>query len=392
MHKRRVCHISTLTALGGVERLVSDLLLADSDNSAIKHYLMTSSSDPTLLAPLLAAGVTHFEPTRRRRFDPSALWQMARWLRKHQIEVVHCYNAFANVTGSLAARLAGIRTIYCGEHGTAWWVKPPLMQFDRLAQASATGTIANSHASKQMLQQRYKLRPEKIYVVQNGVRAAESANEEDLSAENDSIVIGTIGRLNTPKYLKRFIEAAADVVAIRPTTHFMIVGGGPLENQLRRQIEQANLTSFFTLTGWRSDARMLLTQFDIFVSTSVRETFGLVLVEAALAGKPVIAPAVDGVPEIVQHRQTGLLLTPSESVSVQQVTGASPLSPRVLIAGDLSEPKAVSAEALADAMLELIDNPTLRLQFGRAARQRAIQQFDFDRYRTDLTKLYLRGR
>ncbi|NJN53426.1 MAG: glycosyltransferase [Anaerolineae bacterium] len=115
----RVCHVSTMTGWGGVERMLVDLL-THVHQSEVHHHLLTTSSKPEILQEVWQANIPYFEPQRRWHYDLSAVFQMANWLKEKQIDVVHTYNAFANCWGYLAARLAKVPVFLAGEHGSVF--------------------------------------------------------------------------------------------------------------------------------------------------------------------------------------------------------------------------------------------------------------------------------
>lgn len=389
----RVCHISTMSAWGGVERLVVDLLTRP-PASSLTYSLLTTSSHPDLLRPLQAAAIPIYEPRRSFRFDPRAIWQMARWLRREKIQVVHTYNAFANVWGGLAAALAGTPIVVAGEHGSSWWIRPPMQWLDQWAQRRAHLVVANSEASAQMLQLRYQLTEQQIRVVPNGVPPLPTADVAVLKAElglSGKTIVGSIGRLDTPKQFSVFVAAAAKIATVYPDVCFVIVGGGPLATSLQAHIAAVGLGERFKLLGWRDDARQLVQIFDLFVSTSIRETFGLVLVEAALAAVPAIAPAVDGIPDVVRDGETGLLLTPTEPVPAAESLpkGTTPPAPQALIHGKPLPPLSVHPDQLAEAMRALLDNSSLRREMGSCAKKHAEAHFTMNQYQRALETLYM---
>jgi glycosyltransferase involved in cell wall biosynthesis len=317
---------------------------------------------------------------------------MARWMRDNQIDVVHTYNTFANCWGGIAALLARVPVLVCGEHGTIWGASQPLSWLERRIYRRADQIVANSQASVMMLNQRYGVKPERTRVVYNAVAQSPGAEIEEIRTElgfdRNCLVVGSIGRLDTPKDFFTFADAAAMVLSSRLDVRFVLVGGGPLETELRRHANRLRIASRFVLTGWRIDARALLQAFDVFVSTSIREPFGNVLVEAALAGIPTLAPRVDGIPEAVMEGVTGLLLTPTEPVRSLSSAGAAPLPKRVLIDGKLQTPRSLNPQELADRILHLLAQPDLRQRYGQAGRARAIDRFSIDRYVNELEGLY----
>jgi glycosyltransferase involved in cell wall biosynthesis len=316
---------------------------------------------------------------------------MARWLRAERAQVVHSYNAFANAWGYLAARAAGVPVYVAGERGTVWNTQPiPVRWLDHRALQVADAVAANSAASATMVHLRHGVPRDRIHVVHNAVSPLPPADVAQLRAElglpSAAIVVGSIGRLDTPKGFHVFVEAAALVLQERPETRFVLVGDGPLRSTLESQVRALGISERFTMTGWRDDARQLIQAFDLFVSTSIRESFGNVLVEAGLAGIPSIAPSIDGIPEVIVDGLNGILLTPTEPA--RQPALGQRLPDRVLIDGRLVPPREISAHVLAETILGLVADTDLRARYGQAAHERAKTLFSMDRYIAEIEALY----
>lgn len=387
-----VCHFATLTRWGGVERMLVDLLLY-AKQEQVRHVLVTTSSDPEIVAVAQKAGILWHQPKGRFRYDPGKFTQMAQWLKTQNVQVIHAYNAFANAWANLTTILARSPVLLTGEHGTIWNIQPPLAWLDRWAHQRARLVIANSQASARLLELKYSISAGKIRVIRNAVADIPPVNVQQVRArwgvEPGTLVVGSVGRLDTVKDYATFVEAAAIVLKARQDVAFVLVGGGPLESELYSHVAALGIQGRFLMTGWRTDARVLMQGFDVFVSTSLREPFGNVLIEAALCEKPVIAPAIDGVPEAVIHGQTGVLLRPTRTPRQYQSPGAAPLPKHVLIEGELQPPKALDPETLAQTILNLLDNPQLRLYYGQQAKERARFLFSMDRYAYELEQIYL---
>ena len=389
----RVCHISTMTRWGGVERMLVDFL-THVDQTAVTHYLLTTSSISEVIQPVVAAGIEWFQPTRRWRYDYSAVRQMATWLRQNEIDVVHSYNAFANSWGYIAAKLASVPVFFTGEHGSILSTQLPMNWTDKWAQRRATAVIANSEASKKILNLKYQVHSDKIYIVPNAVAPITPVNtktiRENLGVKEGCLVVGSVGRLDMPKDYATFIEASAKVLANYSDVVFVLVGGGPQELSLQKLVTERQIGDRFLLTGWRSDARDIMQIFDIFVSTALQESFGNTLVEAAFLGIPVVAPSVGGVPDVVVDKETGILLMPSEPVNSTYLQQGQALYKKVLVQGQLVPPRSLNSDEVANAITRLIENPYLRFKLGRAGQKRAEILFNLDRYINDLETLYSR--
>lgn len=376
---------------GGVERSLLDLLSGTSSASRFEHVLLTTSLLPEIADSLRRANVTYHKPKRSMRYDPSTVVRMAQWLRQQQIRLLHSYNGRANAWGNFISLLADTRVFVAGERGSVWSLKPPLTWLNRLAYQRARTVVANSQASKKMIQHRYGTPGSKIQVVPNFVPQLPRVNSvevrQELGLSSADLVIGSVGRAVFQKNFIVLVDAAEYMLASDSRLRFVIVGGGDQLDYLKEYVESKGLDGRFVLTGYRHDARALLQAFDIFVSTSLWEPFGNVLVEAGLAGIPVVAPRIDGIPEVVVDGITGKLVEPTERVS--QIVSDSYTKPeKVVIDGGISELLGINAYELASAVLELIDSPSTRKQYGEAARNRAQDLFTLERYQKNLESVY----
>jgi glycosyltransferase involved in cell wall biosynthesis len=202
-------------------------------------------------------------------------------------------------------------------------------------------------------------------------------------------VVGSVGRLDTPKDYWTLVDAAALVLKKESNVMFVVIGGGPQEAFLLNLVDQNGLSDRFYLTGWRTDARELIAAFDLSVSTSMHEAFGNTLVEAALLRKAVIASSIDGIPEAVINNETGVLLTPTCPFRELSVEGASQVPRKVVIHGKLQSPRSLSPQELAEKIVELLNLPDQLEEMGERGRERAEKQFSIKKYVTDLEMVYM---
>ncbi|HEX7134178.1 MAG TPA: GNAT family N-acetyltransferase [Iamia sp.] len=140
--------------------------------------------------------------------------------------------------------------------------------------------------------------------------AARHAGRATLGLPDDAVVVGTVGNLAPKKDHHSLIEAFAGLAAGWPAAHLVIVGGGPLEDELRDRARTTGLAGRVHLLGQRPDVAELLPAFDVFALSSRHEGLGLAVVEAMASGVPVVATEVDGVPEVVTHDVDGVLVPP----------------------------------------------------------------------------------
>jgi glycosyltransferase involved in cell wall biosynthesis len=312
---------------------------------------------------------------------------MANWLRAQNTEILHAYNAVGNAWGNLAALLAGIPIFISGEHGSVWRAHSHLYWLNRLAYHRANVVVTNSMASKILVCHRYKVPRQKVKIVYNMVAPPETIDplktRSKLGLRNDTVVVGSIGRLASQKGYTVLIDSAREVLKSCKNVKFVLVGGGDQESELTQYVHENGISDNFIFTGWREDARELLNAFDIFVSTSIYEPFGNVFIEAAMLGIPVIAPRVDGIPEAVEDGVTGKLLRP-----VKIIPDGKNLPINVVIDGELSRPLMLDSVELAHTILEFINNCDLRRKYGEAGRRRAKTMFAPEKYMSEIQNVY----
>lgn len=162
----------------------------------------------------------------------------------------------------------------------------------------------------------------KIRVVYSGVdsREVESAKPVDLRRElglpPNSIIVGNIAQLVDHKGHRYLIDAAPELLKAFPNAHIVIAGSGPLQESLQAQIKDHGLSDRAHLLGYRNDANGLLKSFDLFAMPSHLEGMGTVVLDAFIAGAPVVAAAAGGIAEMVKNGETGRLVPVKDSKSL----------------------------------------------------------------------------
>lgn len=298
---------------------------------------------------------------RRHGFDPhllsgsdtsfsfKAVGEIYGLLAREDYGLVHTH---ASLSGRIAARLAGRPKVVLTRHGLGSGREIPQWRRQLNGWAGRLLTdkiIAISQAVAESLV-REGVPPTKIRVIPNGIaveefsRASGAAVRVELGVGNRPLV-GMVARLVAEKSPQDFVKAAALIKEKHPDAMFVLVGAGPLQEELMDLVQTLNLHREFRFLGYRRDIAAVTAALDVVVLTSCQEGLGLVLLEAMAAGKPVVATAVGGITEVVQPEQTGLLVS----------VGNPP--------------------AVADAVLRLLDNRKQAQQMGRAGQKLVQQEF-----------------
>jgi glycosyltransferase involved in cell wall biosynthesis len=271
--------------------------------------------------------------------DILALNQITDFLRKHQYHIVHTHSAKAGTVGRIAARRAKVPVIIHTFHSFGWQVARTVharpwqpytsslkewlyILVERYAASLCDALITVSELNKQEAFSVNLAPREKFTTIYSGIDLNRFKVDVDRAKKCRSLgllphqpIIGTIGRLSTQKAPLDFVAAAKAVLQQKADVQFIIVGDGPLASKVHQAIGDEQRIKLF---GYRDDVPELLAILDIFVLSSLWEGLGRALTEAMIMGVPVAATAVDGVPELVTHQQTGLLSPPGDPAQLAQ--------------------------------------------------------------------------
>ena len=283
--------------------------------------------------------------------DMQALWQLISLFRQERPALVHTHTSKAGVLGRVAAWLARVPVIVHTPHGHVFYghfgpVRSWLfLQIERVLSAITDRLIALTEAERQDHLDRAVGKASRFAVVPSGIdrerfggaRVHGKQQPNWFGCPPDALIVGSVGWLTDIKGHEYLIEAIAMLKQDFPSLHLVIIGSGDRHDALLQQAESAGLRDAVHLLGHREDIDVCLAGMDLFVLPSLNEGMGRALIEAMAAGLPVIASRVGGIPAVINHERTGLLV-PS---------------------GD--------AGALAEALRRLLDRPEWAAQLGVAA-------------------------
>lgn len=325
---RAVLHLLTNRTFGGAEEHALSIL------TAIREF----GFDPCLAAPnaliaameprLSAAGVKCLPLEFSSRIDVLSGARLLRFLRRENIEIMHCHLFISSLLGAGVARMAGVGTVLETCHGPEVWRMGKGLRgsfwVDRQVGRLVDKYIAVSHAAERHLVANKRVPKNKIRVIHNGRDLDRFApgNERRRAATRaalglgDEPVILTMARLDEQKGHRHLIDAIAILAPRRLKLVTLFAGDGPLEQSLRAQCAALGLTDRVRFLGYRRDVPELLEAADLIVLPSLYEGLSLSTIEALAAGRPMVATAVDGTPEVVIHERTGLLVPPANPVAM----------------------------------------------------------------------------
>lgn len=292
--------------------------------------------------------------------------RFAQVMRARQIEVLHTHDVYANIFGVPAGRLAGVRGIVASRR---WWKRVPrrgLLPLNRIAYAMADRVLVNTDAIGEMLRREEHVRAARISVVPNFLepgafelvpRSHPALRAAHAVVPQGAFVVGAVGRLNQVKDIPTLLRA----VALLPAdvgAHLVLVGDGPERASLEALAHSLGIFSGVSFLGEQAARPSFHQYFDVSVLCSVSEGLPNSALEAMAVGRPLVASAVGGVPDVVRHGETGFLFP----------------------AGDARE--------LANHLLYLARNPAERTRFGERAREHVARAYSADAVLEKLYALY----
>ncbi len=370
MPKIQVIHLIHTIEFGGIETIVLNWLRS-LDRDRFSNHLVCFANPGRTEQPFVDAAERrgfHVDTIPWHRGKP--IFRAARALcalqKKYQAEVIHTHNTYAHLVGLFARKcdpVALVGSVYVwGDFGfrrnllqrVDAWVLRHFDQVTSQCQKTHTGTL------------RRGVLPEKSSILESGIYSQplllEAERRDALrkgwqTAAGDFVLLN-VARLNTEKAQGFLLECFREIVDKHPHAKLWIAGVGPLEAVLKRRCAELGLSNRVVWLGFVVELEELFAMADLIVHPSIDEGVPLALCQAMAAGKPIVATAVGGVPEIIQDRHTGRLVQSQD------------------------------AESLVAAINELIAQPELAVSLGQAAQRFIAEDYQLGNSTAKLEALY----
>jgi glycosyltransferase involved in cell wall biosynthesis len=357
--------------LGGAETLAFQLL-ERIDPARFRRTLVLYQELDDRLAPsqrnvvkqMHAAGVEVLELGRRDRFDLRAWRPFLRLLRAGDVDILHAHKFGPNVWATLLGRVARVPVVIAHEH--TWDFKPRSRRalVDRWVVAPGCDAfVAVSELDRERMRSVEGIPPWRIRFLPNGIPPVQVDGEPaevraELGIPDGAPIVGAVGVFRPQKDFPTLLRAHARLLEHHPDARLVIVGYGPEEQAIKRFVEKLGIGERVVLTGLRGDAIRIAAAFDVAVNSSLFEGSSLAIIEFMALGRPIVATAVGGTPDLLAHGKAGMLVAPSEPA------------------------------VLADAIGGLFDDPAGAAALGARARERQRAEYDIDAQARRLQELY----
>ena len=278
-------------------------------------------------------------------------YKLARVVRQYDIDLIHAHASHGHTYACLArllARRSNVKVVVSRRMS----VKPRPGPINRWKYKLPDRFIAISKKIAAVLCA-YGIPESKIDIVYSAIDPTRfdtpPIDRTELGIPSGAPLLGNVAALEAHKDQQTLLEALPSVLEAVPGLHVVIAGEGPLRSTLEEQIRAHGLEGVVRLIGYRNDVPAILRALDAFVLCSRQEGLGTSLLDAMICGAPVVATAAGGIPELVQHEQTGLLTPVGDS------------------------------KALADALIRVLTDSQLAQGIAKEAESMIWERFTVDR-------------
>lgn len=376
MNNKKILYCITKANFGGAQRYVYELAVEAKKRG---HNVAVVFGEPGTLGDKLGSkGIRIISiPSLGRDIgmlkDFKTLLALYKLLKEEKPDVIHLNSSKIGLLGGIAAKFYSrknknpkLKTIFTG-HGWAFnenrffIIRYIFKKLHAITIRLANVTIAVSEKTKRDIEDLAK--GKKIKVIYNGISRFNLldgfASQQKIGQNvEEEIWIGSISELHQNKGVDILIKSFSQVASDYPDVALVVIGGGEEKENLKKLVSKLGLQDRVHLLGFVDNARQYLQAFDVFTLTSRTEAFPYALLEAGLAGLPVIASNVGGIPEVITDGQSGLLTEPGDT------------------------------EAISKAMESILGNPEKRDKLGKNLKQKVETDFSLEQMFNKTFSLY----
>lgn len=367
--KIKIAYIITSTGVGGAEKILYHTVTGlDYNQYSVSVCSLKEKGEIAKELEKKSIEVHSLHMTSEERFlgwltSTIALLKLFSYLRRLRPTIVHSFLFRANILARIAGYLTGVPIIISSIR-VMGGEKEYFHFLERMTSFMVDRYVTVSESMKRYIINKSKIPVGKISVIYNGVntKSHDSLQMQDVKLPFDieakDKILMTVGRLHRQKGHRYLFQAISKVQKKIPEVKLLVIGEGEEENNLKNLAESLDLTDQIIFAGLRFDVEKILSIAELFILPSLWEGMPNALLEAMAAGKPVVATDVGGIPELVVHGETGLLVSPEDS------------------------------DALADAIIDLLQDRLKAKEMGEAGRVRVEENFNISETLVRTENLY----
>ncbi|MDR5674213.1 glycosyltransferase [Halalkaliarchaeum sp. AArc-GB] len=358
----RVWYVIGNLSVGGAERTLLELVNGlDLDQFDVSLWTI---EDKNPLAEELPNSITLRSLNAKSKLDVRAPLKFFRAVRQEQPDIIHSFLFYDNLLAILGGNLNNNTTVITGVRtvpNDPTFIRSSVRGF---VHSRADHVVSNSESGVDFITE-HGVNPQKVSVIRNGrdisrYRSGKATPEllDSLGIQREHPVVGTVGRLIERKGHYDLLEAWPTVLESKPEAQLLFVGDGPERDGLEAKVQNLGCGDSVVFAGQRDNVPDLLDAMDVFVFPSHYEGLPGALMEAMIAGLPIVATPVDGNSELIDDGKTGLFVPPHDS------------------------------DAIANQLVELLDDSGRQEKLGSTAAAYAREEFTIERMVSEFEDLY----
>lgn len=341
------------------------------DNNKYRHlvcYLGKENGTNKILELGYETIYMGFDKKAIRWFNPLVALRLIKIIRENSIDLIHAHKHKPTIYAVIASLFCKNTSVISHIHGLSRTRNLRRKILNIFIYRFVDKIIAVSDSVKHdIITSNFSINDSKIVTIRNCIDLKAIDNSltskelarKKIGLPEDAIVFGTVGRLVETKGHRFLIEAFSKIINNLKNPKLVIVGDGPLYQDLKKQVEDLNIKEYVLFTGFREDVLQIIRGFDVFLLPSLAEGLSIALLEAMASCLPVIASNVGGIPEVFGDSQCGILVPPKD------------------------------IESLRDAMLKMATlSEGERKKLGENGRARIKKEFTIEKMIMNLTNLY----
>lgn len=358
MDRISVLHLVDSLSAGGAERMA--ISLANSLPVERFRSFLCSSRRSGPLEKYIKPHVTFYELRRKGRFDILAFFRLVNFVRTENIQIIHAHTTSLFLAAVVSLLVPSVKLIWHDHYGSQEMrLRPTLLYrpFIRRSQMILTVTRRLAEWSISVVGVERKM---VRYLPNFAEEQTHKLKNIDLPGKKGMRIV-CVANIRAQKDHITLMRAMEQVVKLVPDAHLLLVGAetdSNLSEQVRKDVHILGLDEHITFLGVRKDVNQILANVDVGVLSSVSEGFPVTLLEYGHAGLSVLATAVGECAEFLDNGKAGILVSPGD------------------------------ADALANALVELLQQPQLRQTLGENLRQRVKNNYSQEIVMTQLTEIY----
>jgi glycosyltransferase involved in cell wall biosynthesis len=297
---------------------------------------------------------------------PGAVYRLVKIIRSQPNVIVHSHDTRSDLVSIIAAKITGVPVVISNHAWHPADLKRKILEKIRVHLMHFADLVISVSKDTHRETLERGINPAKATYLYAGIDLERFKNPPSrsearavLGIADEDFVVANIARLWPEKEQDKIITAAASLVPRYPQLRFLIVGDGPLEQALAEQIDRLGVQNAVSLLGFRKDIMNILAAIDVFAFPSSAEGTPIAIYEAMAMGLAIVASPVSGIGEVLTDGSTALLIPPAD------------------------------ADALANAIERLVQDPAYALSLGTKARIEVETEHSVVQATRNLEKIYL---